>query len=77
MRMLRKASRGRENRRKCGKQLERERQEACVRTVKEGFSPTGKQGLSQDGAQVSAGPGEAVISCTLSVRRLCTCRETS
>lgn len=34
-----------------------------MRTVVEGFSPTGQQGLSQDGAQVSAGPGEAIISC--------------
>lgn len=34
-----------------------------VWTVEQGFSPTGLQGLSQDGAQVSAGPGKAVISC--------------
>lgn len=61
MRMLRK---GKE--RKYGEQLESEREQrrvACVRTVVEGFSPTGQQGLSQDGAQVSVGPGEAVISC--------------
>lgn len=34
-----------------------------VRTVVGGVCPTGQQGLSQDGAQVSAGPGETVISC--------------
>lgn len=52
--------------RKYGKQLENEKKQsrgARVQTVVEGFSPTGQQGLSQDGAQVSAGPGEAVISC--------------
>lgn len=38
--------------------------ENSVRAAVKGFSPTGKQGLSQDAAQVSAGPGEAVISCT-------------
>lgn len=66
MRMLRKASGGGEKRRKYGEQLESEKEEmslACVRIVVEGFSPTGQQGLSQDGAQVIAGPGEAVISC--------------
>lgn len=40
-----------------------ESREACVKTVVEGFSPAGQQGLSQAGAQVNAGPGEAVISC--------------
>ena len=63
--MLRKASGGGE---KTGGSMannwrEKQRRAARVRTVVEGFSPTGQQGLSQDGAQVSAGPGEAVISC--------------
>lgn len=31
--------------------------------AEEGVSPTGLEGLSQDGAQVSAGPGKTVISC--------------
>lgn len=41
---------------------------ACeLRAVSSASLPSGLQGLSQDGAQVSAGPGEAVISCRVQV----------
>lgn len=62
LRMLKK----KKKRRKYCEQLESERKQRrgpCVWTVEEGFSPTGLEGLRQDGAQVSAGPGKAVISC--------------
>lgn len=36
-------------------------------TVLEAYSPTGQGAMSQCGAQVSAGPGKAVISCPASV----------
>ncbi len=65
MRMLRKASRGGKGGKMANnwKVIKSNREELVCKLLLEGLSPTGQQGLSQDGAQVSAGPGEAVISC--------------
>lgn len=57
-RILRKATRGLRI-----KTIGKQEVKNGVMTILEASSPTELQALSWDGAQVSAGPGEAVISC--------------